>query len=491
MSSEYQYSPISTRGGIRVLDLSPGDFEDPISCRIRHISIEESEHEFKAISYAWGNDPTRSQYIYVNNNKDHLKVTLSCYNMLRWLRNEEMTRTMWIDTICINQDDDAEKSLQVREMGKIYAAAEPTLIYLGEHTPGSDTLFRHLHEAHRKLNSKESTDTPLSKPRKKIVDEVEHLFERAWFSRIWVIQELRNSPLPYFVCGRDVVYAPTLVDCHYGYSRNLPIPIFSPAPIKIYTIPFKRLLGECKTPAQKMYLLATETGLCKSTNPKDRIFALAPLIKNQPAELINLIDYSLDVDEVFRRFALFLLPDTGLALLRMVQHPRSEGLLPSWVPDWARTRERSPYDNLVTQFFEYYGSRQSYRHFYTKSVNKPMDQLIVRGIRYGYIEELGPLLHTGEGNSMSKIKAASDLIHTLGMLRKGIKVPDWPDSIMQGKSSMRKTLLLNANMPSCSTYKTRGYIRFIERQRFTSCKLQMNIYMSNKLSLLTTKYRND
>lgn len=447
MPSKYVYSPIRTPGDIRVLDLRPGKFEDPIHCRIRHTSLEQQKYNFIAISYSWGNNPARKD-IYCNDNDDQLEIYLDCYNMLRWLRREGTTRTLWIDAICINQKDPEEKSLQVRAMGEIYAAAISTDIYLGEHTPGSEALFCYLDDAQDILLNGGSTDL-LPAPPDTIVDEVERLFERTWFSRIWVIQELRNSRFPKFVCGRDAVYAPAMVECHCGFKRKMPIPVFSPAPIKLFFDSLTEDLEKCKTPAQKMYFLATGTGVSKATNPRDRIFALAPLIENQPEELRNLIDYTLAADEVFRRFALFCIETVGLALLRMVQHPRP-GDLPSWVPDWAQTRQLSPYDSQIPDFFKYTESRDAYKCFSIKSDNK--DQLIVRGRRFGYIEEQGPLLHSGEGDSESRIEAASHLVRTLQSIKNGDRVLGWPDSIMRGESNTRSTLFHNSNMPSYPTY---------------------------------------
>jgi hypothetical protein len=45
--------------------------------------------------------------------------------------------TIWIDAICINQDDNLERSAQVQIMGSIYQTAKRLRIWLGEHSPNT------------------------------------------------------------------------------------------------------------------------------------------------------------------------------------------------------------------------------------------------------------------------------------------------------------------------------------------------------------------
>jgi hypothetical protein len=51
---------------------------------------------------------------------------------------------LWADTICINQTDDQEKSLQVPLIAKIYGQAEEVLIWLGDEAEGSKDVMEYL-----------------------------------------------------------------------------------------------------------------------------------------------------------------------------------------------------------------------------------------------------------------------------------------------------------------------------------------------------------
>lgn len=58
-----------------------------------------------------------------------LSITESLYNALRRLHDEHTV--LWIDAICIDQSNDAEKNQQVPLMKNIYEAASLVLIWLG------------------------------------------------------------------------------------------------------------------------------------------------------------------------------------------------------------------------------------------------------------------------------------------------------------------------------------------------------------------------
>ncbi|KAK4496704.1 hypothetical protein PRZ48_012687 [Zasmidium cellare] len=134
----YRYRMLA-KGEIRTLSLEPAEFDDPI-----HVSIQPTQllsdplkqndqsfvaAKYEAVSYAWGSSYL-SQSIIVNN-KHRLSVTDSCFQALKHFRFLGATRTLWIDAICIDQKNLAEKSVQVGMMGQIYQNANDVLVWLG------------------------------------------------------------------------------------------------------------------------------------------------------------------------------------------------------------------------------------------------------------------------------------------------------------------------------------------------------------------------
>ena len=63
---------------------------------------------------------------------NHFHITYNLYSALRELRSSNHDRTLWVDAMCINQGDNAEKNTQVRLMRNIYAKAAKVVVRLGE-----------------------------------------------------------------------------------------------------------------------------------------------------------------------------------------------------------------------------------------------------------------------------------------------------------------------------------------------------------------------
>ena len=60
---------------------------------------------------------------------------------LRQLRGHTRPKNIWVDAVCVNQSDDAERSFRGARMGTIYACATRTWIWLGEKTADSDVAM--------------------------------------------------------------------------------------------------------------------------------------------------------------------------------------------------------------------------------------------------------------------------------------------------------------------------------------------------------------
>ena len=69
-----------------------------------------------------------------------LPLTANAAVTLRTFRHPKQNRTLWIDSICIDQDDEAERSNEVANMGYVYTCAERVLVLLGEHGSSVTTI---------------------------------------------------------------------------------------------------------------------------------------------------------------------------------------------------------------------------------------------------------------------------------------------------------------------------------------------------------------
>lgn len=85
--------------------------------------------DFAALSYCWGaSGYTRT----ISVNEQYLTIGENLYHALRDLMQHHTTTWLWIDAVCINQADTAERSRQVQLMGDIFSHADVVLAYLGE-----------------------------------------------------------------------------------------------------------------------------------------------------------------------------------------------------------------------------------------------------------------------------------------------------------------------------------------------------------------------
>lgn len=138
----YSWEPLRNENEIRLLTFIPanrtvvsrdsGSYQTICSLTIH----DRSEcPAYTAVSYTWGSS-LRDAYIYCDGHM--LPVTRNCLATIKAIQevpstsNEDSPYTVWIDAICINQDDTVERSAQVARMGDIYRQAQDTLIYLGE-----------------------------------------------------------------------------------------------------------------------------------------------------------------------------------------------------------------------------------------------------------------------------------------------------------------------------------------------------------------------
>lgn len=181
----------------RLLKLKPGSRQQIVQCSMHSAFLTgPTLPEYETISYVWGSSNLDGR-IYVNGNK--LDVPISAERVLRQMRAESEQRTLWLDAICINQNDTADRNYQVRLMSDIYSKSASGLIWLGEDdgTAGETlhTLEALHNEAQRETDDfrtfKEAVwpgwwDTYGPRTLAKYDPEcVARFFERPWFARLW------------------------------------------------------------------------------------------------------------------------------------------------------------------------------------------------------------------------------------------------------------------------------------------------------------------
>jgi hypothetical protein len=125
MADVYQIFHVNpARRDIRLVKMGSRVWSDDITCTIDTVSLDHSP-VYDTLSYVWG-DPRVQKHIQLAGNS--FSVINNLWTVLRRLRLPTASRVLWIDAICINQNDNDEKSHQVAMMGDIYSNSRKTLI---------------------------------------------------------------------------------------------------------------------------------------------------------------------------------------------------------------------------------------------------------------------------------------------------------------------------------------------------------------------------
>lgn len=92
--------------------------------------------KYEALSSVWGDKTQQVEITVVNTAKateeqSKIEVQLDLAGAIRQLRHTDRIRTLWIDVICIDQNDKSEKVAQAKRIGRVYALASAVIVWLG------------------------------------------------------------------------------------------------------------------------------------------------------------------------------------------------------------------------------------------------------------------------------------------------------------------------------------------------------------------------
>jgi ankyrin repeat protein len=349
ISSElYNYKPLSSATSSRLIKLSPGK-DDVLSFDFREVDINNAP-SYEALSYEWG---AKSGTLAVQCGGRQLLVTPNLMAAMKSLRLKSNTRLLWIDALCIDQQNIPERNQQVALMANIYRNAASVLIWIGDETRGTAAAFDSFLSLWNDMDSDDS-DSLLGGStvaeelvswdvvhniveNKKAVEGLNDLFARPYFTRAWIVQELILSKRGMVVCGQQQM--------DWGMFRKACQVINSSRKaqdklIALSTSAFWNIMSTQSIFADHGYVgfgLAVSTLLrSKATDDRDKIYAALGLTK--PSKKLPITpNYDLTVQEVYTEAARYLIEtDQNLHCWKDCNRPSEKTIshLPSWVPDW-------------------------------------------------------------------------------------------------------------------------------------------------------------
>jgi hypothetical protein len=278
------------------------------------------------------------------------KVTPNLASALLHLRDPEKSLTLWIDTVCINQEDLAEKGHQVGQMRHIYACAEKTCVWLGPSSDNSDVAMDFIANS-SSINVKDPRFSGKDVPSLAL----SALFARTWWSRIWVVQEIFLSKNIIVKCGDKEVDFEQLTNLSRketdlrAYYRTAAGQILGGAGQLRWTfvppmMPFHIMFANWHNLQMAKYNVELgplsfwmfNTTRFDSTLRRDKVYALLGLCPPTDTSALEInYDEKLKPDrEVFKETTAHLLQsEDDLSVLQWGQTDKKLVDLPSWVPD--------------------------------------------------------------------------------------------------------------------------------------------------------------
>ncbi|KAL5319258.1 hypothetical protein ACEPPN_012308 [Leptodophora sp. 'Broadleaf-Isolate-01'] len=421
----FPFDPLDpSTADIRLLTIEPAAIDDPLRCTLRHVALDENLHH-EALSYVWG-DENKTLPITVNNHT--IQVTTNLEAALRHLRSNQKGRHIWIDAVCINQSNAIEKSDQVLRMTDIYRFAKKVVVWLGkdddedqEDDPMEDwkgtarasaqeTFLFVLESAmflagHANITYKAEELFMHEKSRGAHLRLVEML-NRKWFQRLWTLQEIAVASDVEVVCGTASVpwkYLYQTLEAFSKAEKTVPLDRY------LYVLPLTALrdIEFCRVEYQLFSLTDSDpakaieyevsplinvlyyvVGRRKMKDIRDRLYGILGLYfdKEKWAQDPRLRpDYEKSHADVFAGLARYLIEDHKQVGIICTQQERDIEGIPSWVPTWASTADKTHLNSYMdTKPIE----RRSGVDF-DPVFSRDGRTLTVRGRHFSYIEFLG------------------------------------------------------------------------------------------------------
>lgn len=341
---------------IRVLLLLPsGCLDSDVVCCLVTVDLDQDDVLFYAISYVWG-DQSQTKFICLNG--FNVKVGQNAYTALRNVRHPQSPRLVWIDSLCINQADVAERNHQVKRMKDVYSRASRVLLCVCEPSQYVDTAITEL-VAVQRVDMRSPCPSLISKPSTPPVGAtlqgVKEAKEEKWASiatflelpfwrRLWIVQEIslgNTHKGAIILVGRSRILYHIIGQAVSALTLNSLI-VFrrSNSPLRRGT-PFARVLTSCRAwcacravirPLSNGFIdIFTMQIHLEASDERDRVYGLLALFP----ELETKVDYNKTTVKVYEDVTVSLIDALGCleSMFHREYSVNNAKALASWATD--------------------------------------------------------------------------------------------------------------------------------------------------------------
>ncbi|VUC35617.1 unnamed protein product [Clonostachys rosea] len=383
---------LASKSHIRVLKVLPSlRASEVVECQLLQVELHGSRPSYDAISYHWqiprkdaSNDYEPQTRIIMINGFQY-KVFPNVLSILKDVRNWVFPRYIWIDSICIDQGNIAEKEIQVAMMRQIYEGSSHVVIHLVEPEPPSRDVFQIRNMVSKLRDSRALQDFSYDDKPGELLSlgsysdwaHMENFLDDPWFVRAWIVQEVTVAKqVRLRLRGQEVQWGDFVRACavlsrtgtrcyiHYRYLlEGKPLPADAVVHSKMAGVESTLVLDNMRewyASGQLLPLLDTMI-LClrfKSTWEVDKLYALLGVIDKEDRDQLGITpDYTRDKESIFKDLAYQLLQrassiDEQFRILRFagIGQARNMNGLPSWSPDWTAGLPTCPF---VSRHYEF------------------------------------------------------------------------------------------------------------------------------------------
>lgn len=363
LAEKYAYIPLPDQDHIRLATIYPGEYNDEIVISLHASPFhEKSPPIYEALSYAWGSGKGTKQILVDPESSDprnrsltRLKISNNLTVALRHLRHRDDPRIVWIDAICINQQDNVEKGPQVSKMGEIFRLATRVIAWLGPEENHSsramdvmedigsqiqvDFTFQSIQPTEKCRDPSLADQFQFLPLDAKDTEAIRHLLGRQWYERLWIRQEIYlANPQAVVACGHRTVNWVKFRSALYILMRK-PVPWSKGSNDLVLRLSFLRGFIIQFLPVD-LQELRTSFLDCECSDARDRIYAVIALLGSHQKSLIPAPDYEKSYIQVYREVTLeYCLFYRNVNILRSCEF-RQGAIGPSWVPDWSKPISR-------------------------------------------------------------------------------------------------------------------------------------------------------
>jgi hypothetical protein len=363
----YQYKPLVS-SEIRLIKILPGK---ALAFELLHCSLTDAP-PYCALSYTWGAEGGCDT---IRLDDRRFSLTKNLFQALCHLapRVRSLGFLLWVDAICINQEDIEERSQQVVLMREIYQQARVIKIWLGaplEHKLNTLAFIKILELGELmaevligddKDHSIDKLEALISRPgvfpvvdgriNDPVINAIFCILGQPWWQRAWIIQESTCEPLTIVFCGQIGIALKRFDLLIHFLGMAVSVTNFSEEDSGLANVATVNSVRTRYNFGSNLGLLETldyfRQSKCK--DPRDKVYAALSVTQTKEPKIIP--NYHKSLNDVYLDVVQSSLTrngheDTRLDFLSYVERSRDMALgdgisLPTWMPDWRMQSESS------------------------------------------------------------------------------------------------------------------------------------------------------